>query len=116
MKSYVKIYGPPIVKAFRALEKIAATSPEVLIASYFHALTPSPTAADELEDYFNSFGVPVPEYRRSQLISSSGHMLGENDFFFEWARDPTWKDLEELIGKIDEALSPLGCKYTIITR
>jgi len=27
VKSYVKIYGPPLVKAIRALEKIAAESP-----------------------------------------------------------------------------------------
>ncbi len=31
MKSYIRIYGPPLLKAIRALEKIAVNMPEVCI-------------------------------------------------------------------------------------
>jgi hypothetical protein len=118
MKSYIKIYGPPLVEAFRALEKIAAEMPEVLISSFFHPLTPassSITSGDAIV-YFDTYLKDVPEKRRTRLISKSGHTLGENDFYFEWAKDPRWKELETLISKIDKALAPLGCKYTITTK
>ena len=118
MKSYVKVYGPPLVKTLHTLEKIAAESPEVMITGYFSTITPSIFHSSEavLNRYFGSLPFDVPVKRRSQLISKSGHTLGDNDFFFEWARDPTWKELEDLILKIDEAITPLGCKYTIVTK
>ncbi len=31
MKSYIKIYGPPILEAIKALEKLAIDTPEVCI-------------------------------------------------------------------------------------
>ena len=31
MKSYIKIYGPPVLKAIKALETIAVDMPEVCI-------------------------------------------------------------------------------------
>jgi hypothetical protein len=117
LKSYVKIYGPPIVKAIRTLEKIAAESSEVIIASYFDTITPGPFSSEEdLDEYISTLDFDIPIDRRSKIISKSGYTLGEYDFFFEWARDPTWEEIEELISKIDEALSPLGCNYTIVTR
>ncbi len=58
----------------------------------------------------------VPIERKSKLISGSGHTLGEYDFFFEWAKDPTWEEIQDLVSKIDEALGPLGCNYTIDTK
>ena len=119
MKSYIKIYGPPILKALRVLEKIAAESPEVLIKSFYRGGVPQPGLSTRREDmaiYFDTIPVEVSMERMNKLISESGHTLGENDFFFEWARDPTWKEIDELIEKIDDALAPLGCKYTITTR
>jgi hypothetical protein len=50
MKSYVRIYGPPLLKAIRALEKIAVNMPEVCImdtmiesstVSYTHLTLPT---------------------------------------------------------------------------
>ena len=40
MKSYIKIYGPPIVKAVKALETVAVDMPEVCIMSTEFALGP----------------------------------------------------------------------------
>lgn len=123
MKSYIKIYGPPILKALKCLEKIAAETPEVLIKSYYSEHVPqrtSSTYAEDLRSYFDSISqdmsVDIPSERRDKLISESSHTLGDDDFFFEWARDPTWKEVDELIEKIDEELAPLGCKYTISTK
>ena len=120
MKSYIKIYGPPMVQALRALEKIAVESPEVLITGFYDALAPSPgtilTDPDETSEYFTSLQVEIPTPRKERLISKSGHTLGDYDFFFEWAKNPSWKELEDLITKIDEVLTPLGCRYTITTK
>ena len=125
MKSYVKIYGPPFVKAIRALEKIAAESSEVLIKSFYNTLCPIPgTRYAVTRDYETALAgyldTCIPETvsveRKAKLISGSGHTLGDHDFFFEWAKDPSWKEVEDLLSKIDEALGPLGCKYTINTK
>jgi len=119
VKSYIKIYGPPLVKALRALEKIAAESPEVLIKSYYDTLMPSrgrPDFDDAFQEYIERIPVTIPVERRVKLISESGHTLGDYDFFFEWAKDPTWEELQELVSKIDDALGPLGCNYTIDTK
>ncbi|MFQ6054146.1 MAG: hypothetical protein ACE5OO_07985, partial [Candidatus Bathyarchaeia archaeon] len=65
--------------------------------------------------YFSSSGVQVSMERCRNIISESGEGRGEYDFFFEWFKEPNISQLKELIEKIDEALSPLGCLYTITT-
>ncbi|UCH01368.1 MAG: hypothetical protein JSV20_05665 [Candidatus Bathyarchaeota archaeon] len=96
MKSFIKIYGPPVFEALKALEGIATESPKTAIVSYARLILRKEIEVD--------------------LISKSGETLGEHDFYFEWAREPTYQELDDLIKKIDEALRPLGCKYTIITK
>jgi hypothetical protein len=54
--------------------------------------------------------------RCGSIISESGEKLGEYDFFFEWFTEPTMVQVYDLLEKIDEALAPLGCKYTITTK
>jgi hypothetical protein len=106
-KSFIKIYGPPIVKALKALQNLAIDNPQVCIM------------AIDLESIFPLEGVPtggVPIEKCNALISESKEALGEYDFFYEWFRDPTQAEMEKLISEIDEALSPLGCKYTITTK
>ena len=119
MKSYVKIYGPPLLKAIKALEKIAVTMPEVCIWDIHMAASSSfrsqSFSSDEVRTFFHDVG-EVPTKRCSTIISKSGQSIGEHDFFFEWFKDPTMDELNNLIGKIDEALTPLGCKYTLITK
>ncbi len=116
MKSYIKIYGPPTMKAIRELEKVAVDMPEVCIMDTIIAVE-QPRLADEgaVMDFFS----PVTENSRercSNIISKSGETLGEYDFYFEWFTDPTMDQLNDLIEKIDESLAPLGCKYTITTK
>jgi hypothetical protein len=61
-------------------------------------------------------GVVVPIKRCHSIISDHGKKLGEYDFFFEWYEEPNTSQIEDLIGKIDQALRPLGCLYTIVTK
>ena len=116
MKSYIKIYGPPFLKAIKALEKIAVEMPEVSIWNTLIELNPvfMTTEFDE-ETYFDSLG-EIPEERRGKIISKSGEMIGAYDFYFEWFKDPEMEDLNNLIEKIDNALGPLRCRYTITTK
>ena len=119
MKSYVKIYGPPLLKALRVLEKIAIESPRVKIRSFYDTITPSPPLATyeaEMGAFFTGMGVTLPKEQTVLLISDSGRTLGDYDFYFEWGQDPSWRDIQDLIEKMDEALTPLGCKYTIVTK
>lgn len=117
MKSYIKIYGPPTLKSIRALEKLAVDMPEVCIMDTI--ISQSETQFDEMTgiiDYFGSLPIEISVERCGNIISKSGELLGENDFYFEWFTDPTMDQLNDLIEKIDEALTPLGCKYTITTK
>ncbi len=116
MKSYIKIYGPPILKAIRELEKVAIDSPEVCIMDTVIAVGgPQFNTQEGIADFFGGFGDITVE-RCSNIISKSGESLGEYDFFFEWFVDPTTDQLNELIGKIDKTLKPLKCMYTITTK
>jgi len=122
MKSYVKVYGPPLLKAIKALEKVAIGLPEVCIWDTVIAYSPQFSSfGDEgysYGDVSNYFaGVDeVSEKRCSTIISKSGESLGEHDFYFEWFKKPTIDELNNLIEKIDEALAPLGVKYSLTTK
>lgn len=116
MRSYIKIYGPPMVKAIKALEKIAIDVPEVCIMDTFiESYMPFFDSRDRVIGYFSGLG-EIPVQRCDKIISRSGEMVGENDFYFEWFKEPSMAELNNLMEKIDEALAPLGCKYTITTR
>ena len=116
MKSYIKIYGPPVLKTIKALEKIAIGMPEVCIMDTI--IEAGPYASWDEEEtmaHFSNVGV-VPTKRCSKIISKSGEKVGEYDFYFEWFKNPTQEELNNLIEKIDSALAPLECKYTITTK
>jgi len=120
MKSYIKISGPPLLKAIKALEKVAIGMPEVCIWNIFIANIPTfYTYGDinytDIDNYFSGVG-EVPKKRCGTIISKSGESLGEYDFFFEWFKKPTLAELNSLIEKIDEALTPLGARYTLTTK
>ena len=112
MRSYIKIYGPPINKAIKALEKIATDLPQVCImdSAIVHSM---PSGYENIRQYFE---VDWPSERCDTIISKYGEELGEYDFFFEWFKNPSPEELNDLIERIDDALTPLGCKYSITTK
>ncbi|MCS7366013.1 MAG: hypothetical protein NDF54_11305 [archaeon GB-1867-035] len=118
MKTYVKIYGPPILEALKALERVAVEIskefPEVIC---FYDITGAQALPLE-ETIVDILGVSVDDARLycEKLVSKSGWTLGDYDFYFEWARAPKFEELKMLIEKIDEALKPLGCRYTVTTK
>jgi len=129
MRSYIKIYGPPILEAIAALEKLAVDIPEVCIMDYVIQKDLSPKMAGDVggstvDTYSVSVpgfftqrtGVVVPVKRCHSIISKHGQKLGEYDFFFEWYEEPETSQLNDLIRRIDDALKPLGCLYTITTK
>jgi hypothetical protein len=127
MISYVKIYGPPLLDALKALQKVAVDMPEVCIMdiSIGAALgvEGSPGVGtdkmlfDSNQGIMEFFGVmDIPEERCNTIISKSGQSLGNYDFYFEWFTKPTMAQVEDLIGRIDKVLKPLGVKYTLTTK
>ncbi len=129
MRSYIKIYGPPILEAIRELEKVAIDMPEVCVMDQVILKNLSPRIARDLggdtvgtvdvavsEFFMQRTGVVVPVKRCHSIISKHGLKLGEYDFFFEWHKEPDISQLNTLIEKIDRALKPLGCLYTITTK
>lgn len=128
MRSYIKIYGPPVLEAIKKLEKLAVDMPEVSIMDYVIAQDISPSVAKELDVskvteggsisgfFLERTGIVLPVKRCHSIISKHGQKLGEYDFFFEWYEKPKGSQLNDLIGKIDDALKPLGCLYAITTK
>ncbi len=129
MRSYIKVYGPPILEAIKELEKIAVHMPEVCVMDYVIQKDLSPRLASDIGGtavrtsdvavsgfFMKRTGVAVPVQRCHNIISKHGQKLGEYDFFFEWNEEPEISQLTELIRKIDEAFKPLGCFYTITTK
>jgi hypothetical protein len=127
LKSYIKIYGPPVYDAIKALEKMAIDFNEVcimdpLIRTYFSVdnepdpSTSTTSGSSEAMEYFVPLKENISAERCGKLVSKSGEHLGDYDFFFEWYREPTVDQLNSLIQKIDEVLKPLGVKYTITSK
>jgi hypothetical protein len=126
MKSFIKILGPPLLESIKELEKIAVDMPQVCIMdTIITRQIPSHLAKDVgghrgyeswVGGYYRTQGVVISQERCRTIISASGEQLGEFDFFFEWLENPTSEQLNDLIEKIDNALSPLGSYYSIITK
>jgi len=119
VRSYVRIYGPPLLKALKALEGVAVEMNKAAEVTFSHKCIPYPRMQGEHRDWEtylkNLERTYVDCYEPKRLISQAHDMLGENDFFFEWKEKPDKKQVEMLIEKIDEALSGLGCYYTLKT-
>ena len=129
MKSYVKIYGPPMGKAIAVLRKVAIETPEVCIMDTGIAaaldVTSSATGSmsgagsldtmEGIQTFFGGSGT-ISEERCETIISKSGETLGDYDFFFEWFQKPTVSMVEDLISKIDESLADVGVRYTLTTK
>jgi hypothetical protein len=125
MKSYIKIYGPPISKALSALRKVAVDTPEVCVMDssiestvYDSSGSYMGSSPDGIAEVMTLFGGPdvINAERCDTIISKSGESVGQYDFYYEWFQKPSVSQLEDLISKIDEALTPVGVKYTITTK
>jgi hypothetical protein len=117
MRSFIKIYGPPWIEALKALQKAAVDMPEVCIMDTIIAGgMPDFREVGYAAEYFSSLPAEITMERCNNIISESGELLGEYDFFFEWFTGPSMDQLNELIEKMDEILAPLGCRYTITTK
>jgi hypothetical protein len=129
MRSYVTIYGPPVLDAIKELEKLAIDMPQVCIMDQVILKDLSPSTARDIGGwavkttdvipgdvgpfFVQRTGAMVPVERCHSIISKHGEMLGEYDFFFEWFEEPSMEQLKHLIEEIDNALEHLGCYYTI---
>jgi hypothetical protein len=116
----VKIYGPPVLKAVKALESVAVDLSKATEVKFNHKCVPYPdrmrSNTRDFEQYLkNMERMYVDCYEPVKLISDSYQMLGEYDFLFEWAEKPTMAKIKDLVEKIDDALEDLGCHYTLMT-
>lgn len=117
MKSYIKIYGPPLLPALKTLQKLAIDFPEVCIMDpIISADLPGFNNVDYTQNYFSGLGMTIDRERCGKIISKSKETLGKNDFYFEWFTKPTMDQIIDLIEKIDKALEPTGVRYTITTK
>jgi len=119
VRSYIKIYGPPILEAIKALEAVAVDMSKAISLKFSHKCLPYPSKSNtrHWNAYVNNMKrTYVDCYEPVRLISEANQQLGEYDFFYEWDKEPNMEQVEELLGKIDEALGGLGCYYTISTK
>ena len=86
-KSYIKLYGPPMDKALNELEKLAKDLPKISHGELGHG-----------------------------IIKEGEIIVGDYDFAFVWGEEPVERTLRLLVFNIDEALSKVGCRYTMITK
>jgi uncharacterized protein YegP (UPF0339 family) len=114
MRTFIKIYGPPIAKAIRELEKIAANTPQVCIMDTFiQAGIDNLQTYDDIHSYFAPLG-SINKERCSTMINFSGQNLGDFDFYFQWFEIPDLGQIHSLLGMIDEKLIPLGVMYNVV--
>ena len=120
VRSYIRVYGPPLLKAIRALEAIAVEMSKAVDVKFSHACIPYPSRMQsdtrDWNQYLNNMKkMYVDCYEPVKIISNASEMLGDFDFFFEWTGTPTMEQIENLIEKIDNALVELGCYYSVTT-
>ena len=130
VRTYVRIYGPPVMKAIKALEGVAIDVNKEGEIKFSNKCIPYPRYGSSRmgevgpqtdpsrawQSYIHNLrDTYVDCYEPARLISEAHEMLGDSDFFFEWKEKPTLKQIEGLIEKIDGALSSLGCYFTLKT-
>ena len=72
---------------------------------------PYTQAVDWVYNYFKGRG--SVSYERCGSILAKAEDLEGHDFVFVWMLEPAQDFIETLIGRIDEALEPVGSMYTI---
>ena len=119
-KTYVRIYGPPLMKAIKVLEGVAVEMSKAWEVKFSHKCVPYPTRMQsnrrDWDSYLKNLSKTYTDcYEPEKIISDASMTLGEHDFVFEWTSKPSMKKLQDLIEKIDEALAGLGVHYTLTT-
>ena len=119
-KTYVRLYGPPLMKALNALEGVAVELSKTTEVKFSHKCIPYPTRTQtdkrDWNTYLNTLKNTYVEcYEPQKIISDAKQIMGDEDFMFEWTEKPTMKQVEDLIGRIDEALAGMGVLYTLKT-
>ena len=135
MISSIKIFGPPILKAIRALELIAVSMPEIQTKDTIIVEGLPKTMSRDVgisqthragsgslglypgggvRRHFTSHDQAISVERTKSIVSDAGESIGDYDFF-EWVQKPTIEQVYDLIERIDVALAPLGCWYRITT-
>ena len=120
-RSYVRIYGPPLMAAINALEAVAVELSKSTEVKFSHKCLPYPSTMQSNTNDWDAYlknmeRIYVDCYEPVKIISEAQSMLGDYDFFYEWVKPPTMEQVEDLIGKIDEAMEGLGCYYTLTTK
>ncbi len=120
-RSYVKVYGPPVLKAIKALEAVAVEMSKSTKVKFSHKCLPYPNRYQGNTRDWNQYlknmqNMYVDCYEPVKLISESQQLLGEYDFFYEWTEEPKMAQVQDLLQKIDDALEGLGCNYTLTTK
>ena len=120
-KTYVRIYGPPLLKAIKTLEGVAVEMSKSSEVKFSHKCVPYPTRMqsdkNDWETYLKNLQNTYTDcYEPQKLISDARMSLGEYDFVFEWAeKKASMKKVQGLIEKIDGALGELGVLYSLKT-
>lgn len=120
-KTYVRIFGPPLLKAIKALEGVAVEMSKATEVKFSHKCVPYPTRMQsnrrDWDSYLKNLSKTYTDcYEPEKIISDASVTLGEHDFVFEWASKPSMKKIEGLIEKIDESLTGLGVHYSLTTK
>jgi uncharacterized protein YegP (UPF0339 family) len=114
LRTFIKLFGPPIAKAIRELEKIAINTPQVCVMDTFiQTGIDNLQTYDDVYNYFAPLG-SIEKERCSNMISNSGQKLGDFDFYFQWFEIPDLDQIHTLVEIIDETLKPLGIMYNVV--
>lgn len=119
-KSYVRIFGPPLLKAIKALEGVAVDMSKAIEIKFSHKCVPYPTRLQsdkrDWDSYLKNLQNTYTDcYEPQKIISDASMTLGEYDFVFEWTEKPSMKKILGLIENIDGALGDLGVHYSLTT-
>jgi hypothetical protein len=119
-KSYVRIYGPPLLKAIKALERVAVEMAKKTEVKFSHKCVPYPTRMQSDKNDWNTYLQNMQKtykdcYEPEKIISDASMTLGDYDFVFEWTSKPSLMQIEDLIEKVDGVLAGVGVRYTMTT-
>jgi hypothetical protein len=120
VKSYVRIYGPPLLKAIKALEGVAVTMSNKTEVKFSHKCVPYPTRMQSDKNDWNAYLQNMQKtykdcYEPEKIISDASMTMGDYDFVFDWTSKPSITQIEDLIARVDAALEKVGVMYTLTT-